>query len=100
MGVIYKNGIVYGGSENKYDIVQSISYLPSSLPSTSRKLYYIIEDQCFYLWDGTQWVKQAKPATYSSLGLVKVNENTLNVDNAGEVSIRTISSADLQNLFN
>ena len=41
-----------------YAIVQSSSALPSTFGPTDRKMYYVIDDSLFYLWDGTQWDAQ------------------------------------------
>ena len=99
-GGIYK----YDGTNWKqidiYGIITSINNLPSNLSVNDKKLYFNIEDECFYYWTGTQWKKIQKIASYSNLGYVQIDEETLNVDQNGVVSIRTISSADLQSLFN
>ncbi len=99
-GGIYKYDGINWKQIDIYGIVNSISYLPSNLTITDKKLYFNIEDECFYYWTGTQWKKIQKIASYSNLGYVKIDEETLNVDQNGVVSIRTISSAALQNLFN
>lgn len=61
-----------GGGDDDYSIVETTSMLPSDLTITDRKMYYVINDGLFYLWDGTQWIPQSAKVTasYSSL-----NEN-------------------------
>lgn len=44
-----------GSPDGNYDIVQNSSLLPSRFTPADRKMYYSIEDECFWLWDGTQW---------------------------------------------
>ncbi len=60
-GSIYK----YNGITTNWDIVsaidavvQSYADLPSTFGPTDRKMYYVISESCFYLWDGTAWVKK------------------------------------------
>ena len=71
MGVIYKNGIPYGGSGNSggsgpsdYGIVQNSSELPT-LAVTDRKIYFSIADDCFWLWNGTAWVMERETRQYN-----------------------------------
>lgn len=88
-----------GSADGNYDIVESASYLPPRFTAADRKLYYSIEDWCFWLWNGEGWVKQTKKANYNTLGLVMVDEETLNIDENGKLSIRTITSEEVGNLF-
>lgn len=46
-----------GSPDGNYDIVQSVSLLPARFTAADRKLYYVIDENCFYLWNGTAWVK-------------------------------------------
>ena len=39
------------------------------------------------------------PATYNELGGVIVDNNTMNIDEYGKISLNTISEQDIQNLF-
>ena len=88
-----------GSADGNYDIIESVSYLPPRFTAADRKLYYVIEEWCFFLWDGEKWVKQKKAASYTELGLVMIDEETLNIDENGVLSIRTISNSDVNNLF-
>ena len=88
-----------GSADGNYDIIEYTSYLPPSFTASDRKMYYSIEDWCFYLWNGSTWVKQQKTATYSTLGLVMIDEETLNIDSNGKLSIRTIQPSAINYLF-
>ena len=59
MGVIYLNDIPYGSGGSNYDgdyyIINTISELPTDLTILDRKIYYCIETNIFYLWDGSSW---------------------------------------------
>lgn len=83
MGVIMRNGISYGGSgvpspteDGDYGIVQSSSLLPSSLGPNDRKMYFVINDDCFYLWNGTEW--EQKEVDAEELTTAQVN-NLINI---------------------
>ena len=47
-----------GTADANYGIIEDSSYLPSNLTETDRKMYFSIEDECYWLWDGEQWSKQ------------------------------------------
>ena len=47
-----------GSSDGKYDIVNATTDLPMSFGPTDRKMYFVISEGLFYLWDGTAWVSQ------------------------------------------
>ena len=51
-----------GSPDGNYDIVASASLLPVRFTPADRKMYYVMEENIFYLWDGTTWVPQ-EPAT-------------------------------------
>jgi len=53
-----------GSPDGNYDIVQNSSMLPPVFTSADRKMYYSIEDENFWLWDGTQWIEQEKLSQY------------------------------------
>ena len=89
-----------GSADGNYDIVESSSYLPPRFTAADRKMYYSIEDWCFWLWNGTTWVKQQPKASYNDLGLVSIDEDTINIDENGKISIRTITSQEVNELFN
>lgn len=46
-----------GSPDGNYDIVQSTNLLPARFTAADRKLYYVIDENCFYLWNGTAWIK-------------------------------------------
>ena len=53
-----------GSPDGNYDIVQNSSLLPAVFTSADRKMYYSIEDEDFWLWDGLEWVRQKKLSQY------------------------------------
>lgn len=48
-----------GSPDGNYDIVLSVDLLPMRFTSADRKMYYVIEERCFYLWNGVEWQEQA-----------------------------------------
>lgn len=54
-----------GSPDGNYDIVQNASLLPVRFTAADRKMYYAIEDAAFYLWNGTNWVKQETTQQFS-----------------------------------
>lgn len=48
-----------GSPDGNYDIVQSADLLPVRFTSADRKMYYVIDEHCFYLWNGVEWQEQA-----------------------------------------
>ena len=54
-----------GSPDGNFDIVQTSEMLPVIFTAADRKMYYCIEDEDFYLWNGTAWVKQTKAAQYT-----------------------------------
>lgn len=54
-----------GSPDGSYDIVETEADLPPRFTSADRRMYYVIEEQIFYLWDGTEWVPQ-NPNTISN----------------------------------
>lgn len=49
--------VAIGSSDGDYSIVDRVTQLPS-FTSKDRKLYYVIDEYAFYLWNGTEWVSQ------------------------------------------
>lgn len=47
-----------GSPDGNYDIVQTTDLLPARFTSADRKIYYVIADNNFYLWNGSEWVVQ------------------------------------------
>ena len=88
-----------GSPDGNYDIVQSVDSLPPRFTAADRKMYYVINEFCFYLWDGSRWVNQKKFASYNEVGLVQIDEETLSIDENGVLSIRTITNEAIETLF-
>lgn len=47
-----------GTTDGNYDIVETASLLPARFTAADRKMYYVIDEACYYLWDGEKWVDQ------------------------------------------
>lgn len=56
-----------GSPDGSYDIVQNKTLLPPYFTAADRKLYYSIEENIFYLWDGTGWKPQTNVTQYTAL---------------------------------
>ena len=54
------NGI--GSPDGNYDLVTTVNDLPVRFTAADRKMYYVQDEQIFYLWDGTKWVAQNTPS--------------------------------------
>lgn len=59
--------IELGSPDGNYDIVSTKTDLPPRFTSADRKLYYVIDEASFYLWDGSKWELQEKPITSEEL---------------------------------
>lgn len=53
-----------GSPDGNYDIIQNNSLLPPVFTSADRKMYYSIEDENFWLWNGSSWNEQEKLSQY------------------------------------
>ena len=47
-----------GSPDGNYDIVEDASLLPVIFTAADRKMYFSINDEAFYLWNGQEWVLQ------------------------------------------
>lgn len=47
-----------GNADSQYDIVENSSQLPPRFTEADKRLYYSIEDEYFWLWNGHEWVLQ------------------------------------------
>jgi len=47
-----------GSADGNYDIVATKTNLPARFTSADRKMYFVIDEGIFYLWNGTEWVSQ------------------------------------------
>lgn len=52
-----RNEISQISGDANYKIVSTASELPNDLTIADRKMYYVIDEKAFYLWNGTAWVK-------------------------------------------
>lgn len=51
------------GGDSNYGIVETVSLLPNIFTVDDRKMYYVIDESVFYLWNGTLWEQQEKSIT-------------------------------------
>ena len=49
-----------GSPDGNYDIVEKSTLLPVRFTSADRKMYFSIQDNHFWLWNGTKWVEKLK----------------------------------------
>ena len=91
-----------GSPDGNYDIVQSSASLPTRFTSADRKMYYSIDDDMFYLWNGYEWVARSavQKASSSTLGGVKVDEESINLEDDGKISVNSIDDNFINDLFN
>ena len=76
---------VSGAADIDYYIVQYLTDLPSSLSSSDHKIYFVLEDKSFHLWDGTSWsvitsdvkVRELTQAEYDALTPAEQRNGTI-----------------------
>ena len=51
-----------GSPDGNYDIVETAALLPARFTAADRKMYYVINESRFHLWNGVKWLPQ-EPAT-------------------------------------
>lgn len=56
-----------GNPDGQYDLVQNSSLLPPRFTPADRKMYYCIDEELFYLWDGSQWNRQDKLIQFENM---------------------------------
>lgn len=56
-----------GSADSSFGIVDNNTLLPSGLSPTDRKLYYVINEAVFYLWNGTIWEVQERDITNAEI---------------------------------
>lgn len=64
-----------GSPDGNYDIVERHSDLPPIFTSADRKVYYVIEDGDFYVWDGYEWTEQKTLKQYTELPTPAASQN-------------------------
>lgn len=72
------NWIGIGSPDGNWDIVEHASELPMVFTIADRKIYYAIEEQAFYLWNGLNWVMISNQGTDPAFrrGVITIDENT------------------------
>lgn len=71
------NEIGGGSVDGDYGIVENSSLLPRGFSASDRKMYYSIEDQCFWLWNGQKWKKQHPDTILVETIPESVEDNTI-----------------------
>ena len=56
-----------GSPDGNYDIVATKDLLPARFTSADRKMYYVIDEMTFYLWDGYNWIAQMNVVQYTTM---------------------------------
>lgn len=56
-----------GSPDGNYDIVATKDLLPARFTSADRKMYYVIDEMTFYLWDGYNWIAQMNVVQYATM---------------------------------
>ena len=62
-----------GSADGNYDIVTSATQLPPIFTAADRKMYYVIQEECFYLWNGLAWVAQREVTQFSTMPTASAN---------------------------
>ena len=52
-----------GSADSNFGIVDTATHLPSTFTISDMKLYYVIDEAVFYLWNGTAWELQERSIT-------------------------------------
>lgn len=81
-------------ADSSYGIVQRKALLPARFTAADRKLYYAIEDEEFFLWNGTAWIAQLKYVQGNGTTIEK-NENNENV-----ISVNSMTQEELADMWN
>ncbi len=81
-------------ADSSYGIVQRKALLPARFTAADRKMYYAIEEESFFLWDGTSWIAQLKYVQGNGTTIEK-NENNENV-----ISVNSMTQEELADMWN
>lgn len=84
-----------GSPDGNYDIVQRRALLPSRFTSADRKMYFSIEDECFFLWNGLRWVTEFNYVAGQGITIER------SADGEGKViSVNSITQQELADMWN
>ena len=81
-------------ADSSYGIVQRKALLPARFTAADRKLYYAIEEEEFFLWNGTAWIAQLKTVQGNGITIEK------NSDNENVISVNSITQEELADMWN
>lgn len=56
-----------GTPDGDFGLVQSKDLLPTRFTSSDRKLYFVLDEDIFYYWDGSVWLPQTNLVQYATL---------------------------------
>ena len=56
-----------GTPDGDFGLVQSKNLLPTRFTSSDRKLYFVLDEDIFYYWDGSAWSPQTNLVQYTTL---------------------------------
>lgn len=87
-----------GSSDGNYDIVQLTEYLPNTFTSNDRKIYFSIEDSCFYLWNGIRWIKLTD-SELSSTSTLPI-QNKAVYEALEEIKVSDLTGTQINDLLN
>lgn len=52
-----------GSPDGNYDMVETAADLPPRFTLSDRKMFYVIDENAFYLWNGLEWELQERSIT-------------------------------------
>ena len=77
-GKLNINGTIGGGisksgssANSKFVIVENESELPDYLTARDRRMYFSVEDEQFFLWNGEEWVDEMASLTEEQMLTLK-----------------------------
>ena len=70
-----------GSADGNFGIAEDVESLPSGFSSTDLKLYFVVEEGLFFLWDGAEWKAQ------------QVIDTTLDADSNNAIANSAVASA-------
>lgn len=85
-----------GAADSNYGIVQRKALLPVRFTAADRKMYYAIEEECFFLWTGDSWIAQDQ---YVGGQGITIQRDTLDTDKK-VISVDSMTQEELADMWN